>query len=329
LPGSGGTVSFAYDPFGRRIKKVSSTGTSIFAYDGDNLIEETNVSGSAVARYSQGLNIDEPLAMLRSSATSFYQADGLGSVTSLSNAAGSLAQAYTFDSFGKQTASGSLTNPFQYTGRESDPETGLYYYRARYYDPNTGRFISEDESEFSESSNFYPYVGNDSTNLIDDTGFRAKKPSNLPFGTPKKYWKPFSRGMKQALKRLNKKPCAELFENSCHEGRDLEGANEMKNTEYRFVPLPQGSGVGAQTVDGTHVQVNSLGLFMTAVNGRIMLPDGSTFDLGSAQNVQAMILLHELGHQLSNETGFIPDVDAATNAAHTKRIIDVCFQKHK
>src|SRR6202158_4916166 len=49
LPGTGGTVSFAYDPFGRRIKKVSSTTTSIFAYDGDNLVEETNSSGAAVA----------------------------------------------------------------------------------------------------------------------------------------------------------------------------------------------------------------------------------------------------------------------------------------
>src|SRR5579859_4658321 len=110
-------VMFKYDPFGRRIYKSSSAVTSVYAYDGDNLIEETNASGAVVARYSQGLNIDEPLAMLRSSATSFYQADGLGSVTSLSNAAGALAQTYTFDSFGNQTAaSGSLTNPFQYTG---------------------------------------------------------------------------------------------------------------------------------------------------------------------------------------------------------------------
>ena len=56
LPGGGGTVTFKYDPFGRRISKSSSAGTSIFAYDGDNLIEETNSSGAVVARYSQGLN---------------------------------------------------------------------------------------------------------------------------------------------------------------------------------------------------------------------------------------------------------------------------------
>jgi RHS repeat-associated protein len=172
LPGSGGTVSFKYDPFGRRIYKSSSSGTSVFAYDGDNLVEETNSSGTAIARYSQGLNIDEPLAMLRSSTTSFYQADGLGSITSLSNTTGSLAQTYTFDSFGNQTASsGSLTNPFQYTARESDPETGLYYYRARYYDPTAGRFLTEDPLEFGGSGpNFYTYVFNSAINLLDPTG---------------------------------------------------------------------------------------------------------------------------------------------------------------
>jgi RHS repeat-associated protein len=135
------------------------------------LIEETNSSGTAVARYSQGLNIDEPLAMLRSSTTSYYQADGLGSITSLSSGAGSLTQTYTFDSFGKQTASsGSLTNPFQYTARESDPETGLYYYRARYYDPSVGRFLNEDPRGFVEGMDFYIYVDDDPLRFIDPFG---------------------------------------------------------------------------------------------------------------------------------------------------------------
>src|SRR5580693_7360626 len=72
LPGSGGTVSFKYDPFGRRVYKSSSSATSIFAYDGDNLVEETNAVGAIVARYEDTQNIDEPLAMLRSGATSYY-----------------------------------------------------------------------------------------------------------------------------------------------------------------------------------------------------------------------------------------------------------------
>jgi RHS repeat-associated protein len=162
--------SFKYDSFGRRIYKSSSSATSVYAYDGNNLVEETNSSGSVVARYTQNLSIDEPLAMLRSSTTSYYEQDGVGSVTSLSSGAGALAQTYTFDSFGKQTAaSGSLTNPFQYTARESDPETSLYYYRARYYDPTRG-FISEDPSGFDAGINFYSYVENNSINLIDPSG---------------------------------------------------------------------------------------------------------------------------------------------------------------
>ena len=172
LPGSGGTISFKYDPFGRRIYKSSSAGTSIFAYDWDNIVEETNSTGAAAARYENTQNIDELLGMLRSSATSFYHADGLGSVTSLSNASGSLAQTYTFDSFGKQTASsGSLTNPFQYTARESDTETGLYYYRARYYDPSAGRFLSEDPIGFnSAQDDFYSYAGNSPLGRVDPLG---------------------------------------------------------------------------------------------------------------------------------------------------------------
>jgi RHS repeat-associated protein len=178
LPGSGGTVSFKYDPFGRRIYKSSSSTTSIYAYDDYNLIEETNASGAVVARYSQTENIDEPLAMLRSSTTSYYEADGLGSVTSLSNGAGALAQTYTLDSFGKLTnSSGSLTNPFQYTAREFDSETGLYFYRARYYDPNVGRFLSEDPLRFdSDSANFYLYVTNRPSSLIDPLGLGPQAP---------------------------------------------------------------------------------------------------------------------------------------------------------
>src|SRR6266849_4019084 len=98
LPGTGGTVSFKYDPFGKRIQKSFTTGanpptttTTNYLYDGDNGIEEVDPNGSVLVRYSQGLNIDEPLAMLRSGVTSYYQADGLGSVTSLSNPSGTLA----------------------------------------------------------------------------------------------------------------------------------------------------------------------------------------------------------------------------------------------
>jgi RHS repeat-associated protein len=165
------TNTFKYDPFGRRIYKSSSATTSVFAYDGDDLVEEVNSLDAVVARYTQTDGIDEPLAMLRSGATDYYNADGLGSVTSLTSATGAVAQTYAFDSFGKQTASGgSLTNSFQYTSREFDLETGLYYYRARYYDQASGRFLSEDRTRFKSGLDFYGYAFNSPIVLKDPFG---------------------------------------------------------------------------------------------------------------------------------------------------------------
>jgi RHS repeat-associated protein len=178
LPGRGGTVNFKYDPFGRRIEKASPAGTTVYGYDGDNVVQELDGSGLVIARYTQGTGVDEPLAMTQGLTTSYFHADGLGSITSLTNSAGNLAASYVYDSFGNLTAStGTITNPFQYTGREFDSETGLYYYRARYYDPMSGRFLSEDPLRFVDvGSNLYAYVGNSPTNLVD------------PSGTDKTYW---------------------------------------------------------------------------------------------------------------------------------------------
>jgi RHS repeat-associated protein len=113
------------------------------------------------------------LSELRSSTKNYYEADGLGSITSLSNTAGALENTYTYDSFGKLTAlSGTVVNPFQYTSRDFDSETGLRYYRARYYDHNLGRFLSEDPIRFRSGVDFYVYVRNNPTNLIDPRGLQ-------------------------------------------------------------------------------------------------------------------------------------------------------------
>jgi RHS repeat-associated protein len=173
VPGTnGGTTTFKYDPFGRRIQKSGPLGTANYLYEGMNSVEEVDDAGNELAGYIQGAGIDQPLAELRSGTTSFYDQDGLGSVTSLSNSTAAIASTYSYGSFGKLTAStGTLANPFQYTGREFDSETGIYFYRARYYDPTIGRFASEDPTGFrSDDLNFYRYVHNSSINYTDPAG---------------------------------------------------------------------------------------------------------------------------------------------------------------
>jgi RHS repeat-associated protein len=171
---SGGTVNFKYDPLGRRIYKSSPTFTGFFVYDRDNLLQTMNSSGSEIGGYSGGPWIDETLSELRAGTSSYYQQDGLGSVTSLSNSTGALANTYTFDSFGNlANSTGTLSNPFQYIGREFDMETGLRYFRFRYFDPAIGRFISEDPIGFDGGGNFYRYVQNNPVLLIDPFGLSS------------------------------------------------------------------------------------------------------------------------------------------------------------
>jgi RHS repeat-associated protein len=181
LPGSGGTVTFKYDPLGRRIRKAftqgSTTTTTNYLYDSVNAIEEVDAAGSLLARYAQGKGIDEPLAQLRSGASALYEQDGVGSVTSLSSPAGALSNSYTYDAFGNTTAlSGSFVNAYRYAARDYDPETGLQYSRARYYDPQVGRFISEDPTRFVSGVNFYGYTQNNPINRTDPLGLRPLTP---------------------------------------------------------------------------------------------------------------------------------------------------------
>jgi RHS repeat-associated protein len=151
-------------------------GITNYVYDGANVVGEYSSTGTLLAKYTQGSGIDQPLSMSRGGATSYYSADGLGSVTSMEDGTGSAVAAYTYDAFGNITTSaGSITNPFRYTGREWDSETSLYYYRARYYEPERGRFLSEDPLRFVAGLNFYNYVAANPVRFVDPAGLDAKE----------------------------------------------------------------------------------------------------------------------------------------------------------
>jgi RHS repeat-associated protein len=178
-----GAISFTYDPFGRRIRKASPAGTTIYVYDGNNIEQELNADGSLGERYTYGPSVDEPLVGQRQPKIFYYEADGLGSVTSLTDPTGAVAATYTYDSSGFLTNStGSATNWFRYTARQFGSDTALYYYRARYYDPTVGRFLSEDPIRFDGGANFYRYAANNPVNLSDPYGLCPPKTPCAPSG---------------------------------------------------------------------------------------------------------------------------------------------------
>lgn len=170
------TIFYKYDAFGRRIEKNVNGVVTKYVYDGPNTVTEYDGSGNVTAAYVHNLAIDDPLSITQTGLTYFYHKDSLGTVTNLTNSNGAIVQSYQYDSFGNITGmSGSIDQPFTFTGREFDPETGLYYYRARYYDPFTGRFINQDPLGFDGGINFYAYAGNSPLNYIDPFGlFKVK-----------------------------------------------------------------------------------------------------------------------------------------------------------
>jgi RHS repeat-associated protein len=171
LPSGGGTVTFYYDPFGRRIQKSGPLGITNYFYDGPNILETADQNGNVLASYADTQSIDEPLAESASGSVAYYEQDGLGTVTSLTDVNGNPLDTYTYDSYGNLTDStGNFPNPFQFTGREFDQETEDYYYRARYYDPTIGRFSSEDPIHFKGGPDFYEYARNNPIRYIDRLG---------------------------------------------------------------------------------------------------------------------------------------------------------------
>jgi len=104
-----------------------------------------------------------------SNAMYYYHFDGLGSVVALSDSNGDSVQTYEYSAYGQVAASDPnfLTNPYMFTGRRFDFETGLYYYRARYYNPYIGRFLQTDPIGYDDGINWYAYCGNNPLNGID------------------------------------------------------------------------------------------------------------------------------------------------------------------
>jgi RHS repeat-associated protein len=158
-------VSLQYDAAGRRIKDAA--GKSFF-YDGANAAQE--LSGTTVTANLLSGGVDEVFSRADGSGALTPLADALGSTIALADANGNLVTQYSYDPFGNTTVSGTAsTNPSQYTGRENEGN-GLYFLRARYYNPQLGRFISEDPAGLLFGPNLYQYAYGSPTNYVDPSG---------------------------------------------------------------------------------------------------------------------------------------------------------------
>ncbi len=176
-----GNVTIVYDGDGNRVAETVGGVTTNFLVDTENptgfaqVVEELQ-NGSLVRSYTYGLElIDERQQISGNPTISFYGYDGHGSVRQLFNSAGAVTDTYDYDAFGNLVGStGTTPNNYLFAGQQFDQALGLYFLRARYYNTNTGRFLTMDTFEGDPESPLslhrYTYAHNDPVNFSDPSG---------------------------------------------------------------------------------------------------------------------------------------------------------------
>jgi RHS repeat-associated protein len=175
-------LTYVYDAQGRRSEKKYDRATVLkYIYDGDQCIAEYDAGGNLRRKYVYGPGVDEPVCMIESTTTYagtyYYHFDASGNVVALTDDDGDTAQVYEYSVYGQVGATDpDHTNRFLFTGREFDKETGLYYYRARYYKPEIGRFLQVDPVGYKAGMNLYHYCRNRPLLLTDPLGLDPETP---------------------------------------------------------------------------------------------------------------------------------------------------------
>ncbi|QSA96547.1 RHS repeat domain-containing protein [Methylococcus sp. EFPC2] len=201
---------YRYDALSRRIVKKSGptrgNKETRYFYDDARIVEEQNATGTTEASYVYGNYIDEVLTMDRGGQTYYYHQNALWSVEAITDGAANVVERYAYDAYGHPTitdgagnpvlpnpwgtARSAIGNPWMFTGRQYDEETGIYYYRARYYDPDKGRFLQRD-SFFPEIS-IYEYTDGNPVSYSDPFGLITlnplKKDECSPVGLKKTFY---------------------------------------------------------------------------------------------------------------------------------------------
>ncbi|WP_323141130.1 RHS repeat-associated core domain-containing protein [Massilia phyllosphaerae] len=162
-----------YDPNGRLYQTAGgASGATTFLYDGDALVGEYNASGSMVRRYVHGSDMDEPLVQYNGgtldSDRNYLHADQQGSIVAVTNGKGLTQEVDTYNEYGVPATSN--RSRFQYTGQIALPDVGMYYYKARIYNPVLGRFMQTDPIGYQDDINLYAYVGGNPLSARDPSG---------------------------------------------------------------------------------------------------------------------------------------------------------------
>jgi len=187
------SVSYTYDVLGRKISRTAGilpAEVEHYIYSGNQIAADLDENGDIIRSYTWGPGIDNLLSMTvythsggsTASSTYYTVKDHQNSVLAFTDASGTLVESYAYDAWGNVTVYDSsnseletsqLGNRYLFQGREYDSSTGLYYFRARWYNPETGRWLSKDPIGISGGLNLYVFCGNSPVNFTDPLGLQS------------------------------------------------------------------------------------------------------------------------------------------------------------
>ena len=162
--------SYAYDALGRRVRTTTTvpySSTIYHIHNGAQVIADTDANGNVIRSYTWGPGIDNLLAVTVSGGSYYTLTDEQGSVNGYLDYTGVVAH-QEFDAWGNRVHSYgnyfALSFPYRWQGREFSEATGFYYFRARWYDPVSSRFLSKDPIGIADGLNLYVFCKNDPVN---------------------------------------------------------------------------------------------------------------------------------------------------------------------
>jgi len=174
-------VGYTYDVLDRRTSRIENGTTNYFVYNNQQVVADLNGSGSMIRSYVWGAGVDNLLSFTDHTTSNTYYAikDHQNTVIALADETGVVVESYEYDAYGNtkvfdgsgvEMLESALGNRYAFQGREIDWDTGLYYFRARWYDPGTGRWLSKDPIGIAGGLNQYVFGGNNPVNKVDPYG---------------------------------------------------------------------------------------------------------------------------------------------------------------